>query len=38
MKKTSLLAALFILTASSAMAQQWKYLGDYDCSTDHTIS
>lgn len=33
MKRTSLLAALFILTASSAMAQQWKYLGDYDVST-----
>ncbi|NTV47955.1 MAG: hypothetical protein HGB11_15870 [Chlorobiales bacterium] len=33
MKKTSLLAALLIMTASSAMAQQWKHLGDYDAST-----
>ena len=33
MKKTSLLAALIIMTASSAMAQQWKYLGDYNGST-----
>ncbi len=33
MKKTSLLAALLVMTASSAMAQQWKHLGDYDVST-----
>ncbi|NTV50406.1 MAG: hypothetical protein HGB32_05800 [Geobacteraceae bacterium] len=35
MKKTSLLAALFIMTASSAMAQQWKHLGNDEVSTSY---
>lgn len=35
MKKTSIMAALLIISASPALAQQWKHLGTHGASTSY---